>query len=75
MKRFPNFLSTADAARILAVTPATVRLMVKRGDLAAAGATESGIRLFRKEDVESLAKGREGRRKREAGSEKEQNPV
>lgn len=72
MKRLSHFLSTADAARILGVTPATVRLMVKRGDLPTAGATESGIRLFHKEDVEKLAMRREERREREAGHEEKQ---
>lgn len=49
------FLAASDAARILDVTPATVRLMVKRGDLKAATTTESGMRLFRRVDVERLA--------------------
>ena len=55
MKRF---LSAADAARILKVTPAAVRLMHRRGTLEAVAETEGGIRLFQRRDVETLAKRR-----------------
>ena len=55
MKRF---LSAADAARILKVTPAAVRLMHRRGALEAVAETEGGIRLFQRRDVETLAKRR-----------------
>ena len=54
-----RFLTAADAARILEVTPATVRLMHRRGTLAAAAETEGGIRLYRRRDVEKLAHQRE----------------
>ncbi len=55
------FLSVADAARLLSVTPQTVRLMVRRGTLNTVAQTEGGIRLFRREDVEQLATAREAR--------------
>lgn len=48
-------LSPSDAARILGVVPATVRAMALSGRLPPATMTESGIRLFRREDVERLA--------------------
>jgi hypothetical protein len=43
----------ADAARILGVTHATVRLMESRGELRATR-TESGVRIFDRADVERL---------------------
>ncbi len=61
-----KYLSTADAARVLDVTPATVRQMERRGKLVAASRTLSGIRLFRRADVERLAKTRVKRRRRGA---------
>ena len=53
-----RYLSTADAARVLGITPATVRLMVRRGDLPVAAMTEGGIHLFRRGHVERLARRR-----------------
>ncbi len=53
-----RYLSTADASRVLVVTPATVRLMVKRRELPVAAITEGGIQLFRRTEVEKLAKQR-----------------
>ncbi len=50
-----TLLSVADAARILGVTPQTVRLMVRRGTLLLAAQTEGGIRLFKRPDVERVA--------------------
>jgi excisionase family DNA binding protein len=44
----------AEAARILSVTPATVRLMESRGELRATR-TASGVRIFDRADVERLA--------------------
>jgi excisionase family DNA binding protein len=55
MQHVPTFLTPADAARVLGVTPATIRLMVQRGDLRVAAMTESGIRLFERAEVERLA--------------------
>jgi DNA-binding transcriptional MerR regulator len=54
-------LAAADAARVLGVTPATVRLMVKRGDLRPAFSSESGIRLFRRAAVERLRDARDAK--------------
>ena len=56
-----RYLTASDAARVLRVTPATVRLMVRRGALRPATTTEGGIRLFRRSDVESLARRRAAR--------------
>jgi hypothetical protein len=53
-----RFLSTADASRVLGVTPATIRLMVRRGDLAVSAMTEGGMHLFRRGHVERLARRR-----------------
>ena len=61
-----RLLSTADAARILRVTPAAVRLMERQGRLPSAGRTEGGIRLFRRAEVEAAAKRRIGRRRPDA---------
>ena len=52
------FLSTADASRVLDVTPATIRLMVRRGKLPVAAMTEGGMHLFRRAAVEALAQRR-----------------
>ncbi len=54
----PQYLTSADAARILDVTPATVRLMVRKGKLRARAWTERGMLLFRRQDVERLARKR-----------------
>ena len=53
-----TYLSRADVSRILGVVPATVRQMEARGTLKAAARTEGGIRLFRRSDVEKLARSR-----------------
>jgi excisionase family DNA binding protein len=57
-----RFLSTADASRVLGVTPATVRLMVRRGALPVAAMTEGGMHLFRRADVDALARRRAARK-------------
>lgn len=54
-----HLLTAADAARILNVVPATVRVMALSGRLPVAATTEGGIRLFRREDVERLARERD----------------
>lgn len=59
-----RYLSTADASRVLGVTPATVRLMVRRGKLPVAAMTEGGIHLFRRTTVEALARRRARRKQR-----------
>ena len=53
-----RFLSTADASRVLDVTPATIRQMVRRGKLPVAAMTEGGMHLFRRAAVEALARRR-----------------
>ncbi len=57
-----RYLSAHDAARILNVTAQSVHVMVRRGELPVAGETESGIRLFRRGDVQALAVVRAARR-------------
>ena len=59
-----RFLSTADASRVLGVTPAAVRLMVRRGDLPVAAMTEGGMHLFRRPDVDGLVSRRAGRKRK-----------
>ena len=49
-----DLLTPAGASRILGVVPATVRQMAISGRLPAIQ-TESGMRLFRRDDVERLA--------------------
>lgn len=56
-----EILTTADAARRLGLTPASVRLLAKTGRLPHTR-TASGTRLFRLDDVERLAQERAGRR-------------
>lgn len=49
-----RYLSSADAARMLGVTPAAVRAMAKRGRLAVAVKTDGGIQLFTVEEVQRV---------------------
>ena len=58
MSRVPKFLTTADAAKILQVTPGAVRLMQQRGELPLTAETEGGIQLYARPDVVVLAKRR-----------------
>ena len=53
-----RFLTAADAARVLGLTPATIRSMARRRTLPVAAMTEGGIHLFRRADVETLARKR-----------------
>ena len=53
-----RYLSTADASRVLGVTPSAVRLMVQRGELPVAAMTEGGIHLFERAAVDALARRR-----------------
>jgi excisionase family DNA binding protein len=53
-----ELLTTGDAARILGLDPATVRLYERTGRLAA-HRTRRGLRLFERADVERLAARRE----------------
>ncbi len=59
MSRMKKLL-TADAAKILNVTPATVRQLEQNGHLTAER-TASGTRLFNQPDVERLARERAAR--------------
>jgi DNA-binding transcriptional MerR regulator len=52
------YLTAADAAKILGKTPATVRLMNKRGVLPTAAVSASGVRFFDRATVEALAAAR-----------------
>jgi excisionase family DNA binding protein len=60
------YLSTADAARLLGVTPATVRAMEQQGRLRALGRTLGGIRLFRQAEVQRVATLRASKRRTHA---------
>ncbi len=57
----PKKLIASDVAKIAGVTPSTVRLWERSGRLPAER-TESGMRLFRRPDVEALVKRRAKRR-------------
>ncbi len=53
-----KYLTPADAARRLGITPAAVRAMEKRGTLKAVARTEGNGRLFSAADVATLARKR-----------------
>ena len=55
-----QLLTVGDVARELDVAPETIRLWERLGKLPAQRTT-SGIRLFRREDVDRLARERAGR--------------
>ena len=57
-----SLMATADAARIIGVTPAMVRIYANTGKLPIAERTPGGIRLFRRRDVEAFRRQREERR-------------
>ncbi len=58
-----DLLETSDVARLLHLTPAAIRAMVRRGRLPVAVRTPRGARLFRRADVLAVAA-----RRRQAGS-------
>ncbi len=58
-----ELLTTAEAARMLGLTPATVRYLETMGHLAARR-TATGVRLFTRQDVEALRQLRRQRRRR-----------
>lgn len=62
-----DLLTSALAAKLLGVTPATVRGLARSGGLPIA-ATANGIRLFARRDVEELARVRAERSARKAPS-------
>jgi len=53
-----ELLTTGDAARIAGVVPDTFRLWQRLGKVAAAFRTPTGIRLYRRTDVEQIAANR-----------------
>jgi excisionase family DNA binding protein len=53
-----NFLTPADAGRLLGVAPATVRQMAREGTLPVAATTEGGNRLFERRAVDALVRKR-----------------
>lgn len=53
-----ELLTPADAAKILGLTPAGVRLAAKDGRLRVTATTPSGARLFLREDVERFKRDR-----------------
>jgi DNA-binding transcriptional MerR regulator len=61
--RMDELMETADAGRVLDLTPAAVRLLAKQGKLRPAVLTRRGQRLYWRADVEALAR---ARRKRSA---------
>jgi hypothetical protein len=62
------YLTAADAAKILGKTPATVRLMNRRGDLPTAAVSASGVRFFDRATVEALAVDRSRKRATESAT-------
>jgi len=56
-----DLMTASDAARILGVSVDTVRLRARAGDLPFKS-TISGVRLFRRADVEALARRRKSAR-------------
>lgn len=53
-----EYLTAADAAKLLALTPAGIRLAALSGRLRVAARTVGGVRLFTREDVETFARRR-----------------
>ncbi len=54
----PKLLASADAARLLGVSPASVRLYARFGQLRVAQRTVGGVRLFERADVLALKRKR-----------------
>ena len=50
----PRYLTSADAARQLGVTPSAVRAMARTGRLVVAVKTDGGIQLFEMEEVQRV---------------------
>lgn len=70
-----RYLTANDAASEMGVTETTVLNMAKRGELAVAAETRSGIRLYRPEDVRRLAAERAAAGKRGRRSEPVPTPA
>lgn len=62
-----EYLSVQEAARILSVSSASVRLMTAKGTLRCAARTEGGVRLYRRAEVEALAARRQASQKAREG--------
>lgn len=56
------FLELGDAARLLGLTVATVRIHARSGRLVPAASTPRGVRLFRMADVNAFRQRRKGER-------------
>lgn len=63
-----RLLLKADVARLLDISPASVRKAAISGKLTIAATTERGVRLFSLEDVERFRREREARQARPARS-------
>jgi DNA-binding transcriptional MerR regulator len=61
MLKLTDLIETADAARILGLTPNSVRMYAKAGQLRPAVVTPRGARLFLRADVEALRRTRVAR--------------
>ncbi len=61
-----EYLTPADAAKILNLSPAGVRLAADKGHLRVAAHTSNGGRLFLREDVEHLKRSRRAARRKSA---------
>ena len=57
-----ELLTTSDFARIADVVPDTIRLWQRLGRVSEAFRTPSGVRLYRREDVERIVHAREAAR-------------
>lgn len=68
-KEGQEFLSTADAAKRLGLTPIRVRQMANQGKLPVVR-TASGIRLFRPKDIEAERQRRERALEKKNGQER-----
>jgi DNA-binding transcriptional MerR regulator len=58
-----ELLESADAGRILGLTPAAIRRLARVGALPVSIVTSRGTRLFRRGDVERFQRGRSERHK------------
>jgi len=57
-----SYLTSADAARMLNLTPAAVRMAAVQKRLRVTAVTAGGVRLFTRDDVEAFARERAARR-------------
>lgn len=59
MSQEEEFLTKAQVARLVGLSPASIRLAAEAGKLAVAARTVAGARLFRLADVEAYLRSRE----------------